>query len=227
MQNKTICSKPVVLLLLSYYFINNIIKTTGAFSILPKRRRAPLAISEELGKSPTFNYKFFDPLQLANEDNFAIHREAELKHGRIAMLATLGNLVPELYRAEPSPVSSWLLSPSNDLTFDEVPCGLKALSVIPFFGWVQLVAFVGVLETQIFIQNDRRDMPGDYGTGYFGVRNKGRNERALLAELENGRLAMVAFLGQVVAELWTGQNTVDTLRYLLPWNEFKYGLDYL
>merc|ERR1712219_41128 len=34
----------------------------------------------------------WDPLNLATEDNLAEYREAELKHGRLAMLATAGYL---------------------------------------------------------------------------------------------------------------------------------------
>jgi hypothetical protein len=33
------------------------------------------------------------------------------------------------------------------------------------------------LETQVFIQSDPQDMPGDYGLGYFGRRDKARHER--------------------------------------------------
>lgn len=52
-------------------------------------------------------------------------------------------------------------------------------------------------------------MPGDYGWGWFGVRDKGRHERELVCELEHCRLAMVAFAVQLALELRTG----------LPWEE--------
>ena len=53
------------------------------------------------------------------------------------------------------------------------------------------------------------------GTGYFGVRNKGANERSLRSELENGRLAMIAFLGQVIAELVTGLSPYEQIQQTL------------
>lgn len=182
-------------------------------SILSKRR-APIEISEEIGCSPTFQGKFFDPLNLATEDNFAIYREAELKHGRIAMLAVLGNTLPDLYRDNIVPPVPFLISPSSLLWFQDVPCGIEALKVVPIFGWLQIISFIGFLENRVFLQRSPQDMPGDYGTGYFGYRNKAYNERALRSELENGRLAMVAFVVQVISELITGASVVDQIRLL-------------
>ncbi len=139
--------------------------------------KPPIPIEEELGCSPTFNYQFFDPLNLANEYNFAMYREAELKHGRIAMLATLGNLWPDLLRDQITPPPSVYLSPSNELHFRDVPTGLKALSVVPLWGWFQIVLFIAFLETQVLVQRDKKDLPGDYGVGYFGLRDKAKHWR--------------------------------------------------
>jgi len=205
-------------------------------------------LSEEIGTSPAFNHIFFDPLSLSTESNFATFREAELKHGRVAMLAVVGNSLPELLLPSrvaalsssslssssifppvpndvaimtvppPPPLSSEanniMLSPSNNLAFDDVPFGIHALSVVPIVGWVQILMFVAVLEMFLFVQRDDRDMPGDYGTGYFGLRDKGRHERSLSSELENGRLAMLAFAGQVVAELVTGETVGEQIQSL-------------
>lgn len=166
------------------------------------RRNAP-SIAEEIGCSPALNYELFDPLNLASDDTFPRYREMELKHGRVAMLATVGMGVPDLF---PSIVPRELmLSRLYNMQFGDIPCGLKALSVLPWEGWLQIVAAIGVIELFVLRQRDSRDMPGDYGLGYFGLRDKGRHERSLLAELENGRLAMVAFVVQVVLELVTGK----------------------
>jgi len=132
------------------------------------------------------------------------------------MLAVIGNIVPDLYRDKIVPPSSVMLSPSHHLSFQKVPCGLEALTVVPIFGWVQIIFLIGFLERRIFVQKALRDMPGDYGTGYFGVRDKGAHERSLRSELENGRLAMVAFLGQLVAELVTGSTVVEQIHAYLP-----------
>jgi hypothetical protein len=153
-------------------------RPTNALSILsPNKMKPPIPISEEIGKSPTFNDQFFDPLNLANEDNFAMYREAELKHGRVAMFAVLGNTLPDVFRDKLVPPPSVYLSPSHDLHFRDVPSGLKALSTVPLLGWIQIFVFIGFLETQVFVQRDMKDLPGDYGLGYFGLRDKSRHKR--------------------------------------------------
>lgn len=66
----------------------------------------------------------------------------------------------------------------------------------------RIVVSCGILETVLV--SDPKDMPGDYGTGYFSIRDKGLNEDSLVSELENGRLAMLAFVSQFIAEFLTG-----------------------
>jgi light-harvesting complex I chlorophyll a/b binding protein 1 len=191
---------------------------SSAFSFFSKKRKAPIYISEELGLSPTFQYQFFDPLNLATEENFAFYREAELKHCRIAMLSMLGNSpLPNVLRSLIPNSDSLMLSPSHHVALDDVPLGLGALNVVPILGWFQIVFFIGILETQIFIQKDPKDMPGDYGTGYFGLRDKGRHLRSLQCELENGRLAMIAFVVQIISELMTGETVDKQIEYLYKW----------
>jgi len=109
-----------------------------------------------------------------------------------------------------------LLSISEKLPFRDVPSsGWKAVEVVPGAGWFQIFVAVGILETIVFVQRDRRDMPGDYGVGFFGLRDKGRHERSLQSELENGRLAMVAFVAQILIELVTGQTPGDQIRFMI------------
>ena len=145
----------------------------------PNKIKPPIPISEELGTSPSLNYQFFDPLNIANEDNFARLREAELKHGRVAMLAVLGNTLPELFPDEIIPPCNFYLSPSQELPFCEVlpPTGITTLTTVPILGWVQIVVLIWFLETRVLIQRDARDLPGDYGTGYFGLRDKSKHWR--------------------------------------------------
>ncbi len=168
-------NKQFILVISWLIFINNESIVSGLSILNLKKMRPPISIEEEIGCSPTFNYQFFDPLNLANEYNFATYREAELKHGRIAMLATLGNLWPDLLRDQMLPPENVFLSPSRGLTFRDVPTGWKALTIVPFTGWLQIILFVGFLETKVFIQRERRDMPGDYGVGYFGSRDKAKH----------------------------------------------------
>ena len=77
----------------------------------------------------------------ADAEKFYNWRAAELKHGRVAMAAVTGYLVQEGVRFP------GYLSPSAGLKFSDVPNGVAALGSVPFLGWVQLIAFVGFLET--------------------------------------------------------------------------------
>lgn len=121
---------------------------------------------QEVGVLPPVG--FFDPLGLVKNgpygseiDNFRRYRSLEVKHGRIAMAATLGMLVQENYRFE------GYLSPSAGLKFADVPNGLAALDVVPLLGWVQMAVLIGIHE---FLVKERPGKaPGDFGTGYFGV----------------------------------------------------------
>lgn len=178
---------------------------------LPRfRRRGPPLISEELGISrlPIFNNEFFDPLDLADDDNFAIYRESELKHGRVAMLATLGMSLPDFFKDNLVPENLYL-SKSLELRFQDVPCGLQALRVVPREGWLQILLAVGFIDTFVLVQKDITAMPGDYDVGYFGLVDKARHENELEAEIEIGRLAMIAFAIQVMEELVTGKSVAE------------------
>jgi light-harvesting complex I chlorophyll a/b binding protein 1 len=168
--------------------------------------RPPL-VSEEYGCSPTLSLLmrgsrseqfYFDPLGIADDANFARLREAELKHGRISMFAVAGTILTPF------------LKEVTDSVPKKYPNGvlpvLKSMSPVDM---AKVILFCGVMETVIWVQRDPQDMPGDYGTGWLGVRDKGVHERQLISELENGRLAMIAVAGQVGAEIVTGQPWVD------------------
>ena len=168
--------------------------------------RAPL-ISQELGCSPTLSFIFgtskqpnffFDPLQLANDNNFARLRESELKHGRVAMLAVLETMVVPFLR------SSSFFDPQASLALKGG--FLPSIAQTRAVDYMLVLGTCGVLETFVFVQRDIRALPGDYGTGYFGLRDKGANESKLIAELENGRLAMIAVAIQVFNEVLTGES---------------------
>jgi light-harvesting complex I chlorophyll a/b binding protein 1 len=118
-----------------------------------------------------------------------------VKHGRIAMAATVGMLVQENYRFQ------GLLSPSENLSFSDVPNGLAALDVVPLLGWVQLAVLIGAHE--VLVKQRPGKKPGDFGTGYLGVAmddESSKQLRALNVEIQNGRLAMLGILGMFASE---------------------------
>ena len=140
------------------------------------------------------------------EQNFFHYRAVEVKHGRIAMAATLGMLTQANYHFE------GFLSPSANLQFADVPNGLGALSVVPLAGWVQMAVLIGAHELLVKQRQGRK--PGDFGTGYFGFAmddQSAKQIRALSAEISNGRLAMLGILGMFASEfVHNGQVLAET-----------------
>jgi len=162
-----------------------------------RRRITAKAFEEEIGVQPPLG--FWDPLGLSSDGDvgdFRRRRETELKHGRVAMYATIGYIVPEYFR--------WpgFCSPSLDLTFEDIPNGLAALGKLPVEGWLQIVAWCGFYEIVVY-QPQHPTEPGNYYKGRWGVFDKRyipdkqlRRDK-LNVEMANGRLAMVAITGMM------------------------------
>ncbi|CAL1172315.1 unnamed protein product [Cladocopium goreaui] len=113
------------------------------------------AFEEELGVQAPVG--FWDPVGYTRDgdmETFKRRRETEIKHGRVAMYATTGYIVPEYFK--------WpgYLSPSMGLKFSDVPNGLAAISKVPGNGWAQIVAFAGYYELFVYKYSGT---PGDYG----------------------------------------------------------------
>mmetsp|Transcript_5718 Transcript_5718/g.10838 ORF Transcript_5718/g.10838 Transcript_5718/m.10838 type:complete len:132 (+) Transcript_5718:165-560(+) len=131
------------------------------------------------------------------------------------MLATLGMALPDFFRSSLVP-SDVYLSRSLELRFEDVPCGLHAIAAVPREGWLQIILAIGFVDLFVLVQEDINDMPGDYGVGYLGLRYKARHESELEAEIEVGRIAMVAFVVQVVQEVWTGETVAEFWSSIVP-----------
>lgn len=167
-------------------------------------------IKKQIGVQAPVGY--FDPLGfIANgpygspEENFKHYRGVEVKHGRIAMAATLGMLVQQTTRFE------GFLSPSQNLKFTDVPNGLEALKVVPLEGWVQMAVVIGLHE--VFVKQREGRAPGDFGTGYFGFAMDDQSAKqlsSLSAEISNGRLAMLGILGMFASEIVNGEVLAET-----------------
>merc|ERR1719460_1140783 len=152
---------------------------------------------------------FFDPLGLSKDgdaDVFRRRRESEIKHGRISMIAAIGFITTSMGYRFPG-----FLSPSTGVKFEDVPNGLQAISKVPALGWVQWFIFCGLIDFGLYRQDPAR-APGDFENGgILGVPNasgpmsdaEGR-KRKLNSELANGRLAMVAIMGMLFQNGWTG-----------------------
>ena len=152
---------------------------------------------------------FFDPLGMLNsasQERFDQLRYTEIKHGRVSMLAFLGFVVP---------LAGIRLGGDIDLegtSFSSIPAGASSLAAVPKGGWVQIVAFVLVLE---FIMRDNSgdgEFIGDFrsGTIDFGWDTFDEEEKLSkrAIELNNGRAAMMGILGLMVHEQLGNLGTV-------------------
>ncbi|KAL7580762.1 hypothetical protein ACA910_001043 [Epithemia clementina (nom. ined.)] len=144
--------------------------------------------------------KNFDPLGLTEScaDWVPWFRESELKHGRIAMLATVGAIVPEFVRI-----------PGEQFSFEAIPKVIDAHDALPD-SMIQIFAAISYLEATSFgalaNMNEFDRMPGDYGFDPLSLKPKdeAKYRELQLKELKNGRLAMVAIGGIVAGSLVTG-----------------------
>jgi hypothetical protein len=147
---------------------------------------------------------FFDPLGFskgASDATIQKYRDSELKHGRVAMLAVFGWLTQEKFH------------PLYDGKLSGNP--LKAFSEVPPLGFVQIVAFIGLLEWQFIVASKGKGYTaiGDfYGIGSrIGDKDDASWVDFQTRELNNGRLAMFAILGEITHAAITGKGALEQL----------------
>lgn len=175
----------------------------AAAAFAPVGRRASSAVSMMAEKSKAVPFlnrpknldgsmigdKGFDPIGFSDFIDPKFLREAELKHGRVCMLAVVGWLGGAL--AGPMTVSP--LEAHN--------AGVASGASAQVLTTIAAIEFVGVVALQQTMSGGDR-APGDFGFDPMGLSKKldkkGKDTMAL-KELENGRLAMVAFSGIVTA----------------------------
>eukprot|EP00420_Gonyaulax_spinifera_P034835 CAMPEP_0197888554 /NCGR_PEP_ID=MMETSP1439-20131203/22045_1 /TAXON_ID=66791 /ORGANISM="Gonyaulax spinifera, Strain CCMP409" /LENGTH=812 /DNA_ID=CAMNT_0043508471 /DNA_START=95 /DNA_END=2533 /DNA_ORIENTATION=+ len=172
------------------------------------------AFESELGVQAPVG--FWDPLGYAKDGDVAVfkrRRATEIKHGRISMLATMGYITPELTGKFPG-----YLSYSANLKFEDVPNGLAAISKVPGFGWLQIVAYCLYCESTGgfgYNSNQAETAPGDCGwkPPFLATNNSELKKKRLNAELANGRLAMMAIIGMFFQDGLTGSAWGDWALY--------------
>merc|ERR1711998_766489 len=143
------------------------------------------AFENELGVQAPVG--FWDPAGFTadgNVEDFARRRQTEIKHGRVAMLAAMGYITPEITGKLPG-----YLSPSAGLKFADIPNGLGAISKVPAAGWAQIVAYCAYCELSQDQSAGTAAAKGDFGWKLL------TGETKLAAEIANGRLAMMAIIG--------------------------------
>merc|ERR1719506_2594696 len=177
--------------------------TAGTAAAFVAPSSAPAAKTQLAGATAPFG--FFDPLGLSQDvdaGRLAFYREAEIKHGRVAMLASVGFLFQEHYTFtgidSPSYVSFEQLGLAGMLGNVE---GKSVESFMQLDGGI--VAEQN--ESRIFrIKEDHA--PGDLGFDPLGLKPTNDKDLKSMAtkELNNGRLAMIGIAGMVAQELVSG-----------------------
>jgi len=159
---------------------------------------------------------FFDPLGITAtipEGKLLFYREVEIKHGRVAMLASLGFLVGEQFH----PLFGGNIDVPSLVAFQETPLqnfwpAVVAALAIPeifsvstfqdpknWFRWDE----TWTMKSQ-WMGRDRQ--PGDLGFDPLGLKPKdaGEFKEMQTKEINNGRLAMMAAAAMIAQEVATG-----------------------
>jgi len=190
---------------------------------------------------------YWDPLNIGStsKENIAWFRHAEIKHGRVAMAAFVGFLVQSAGIHFP-----WALT-SSGVTFGDISAAGgpgDQWDALPSAAKAQIILAVGFLEmwseSTVALEADgqkhyvRGGKPGYFPTlkgrmphpvplnlwDPFGFTKKltpERKEKALLAEINNGRLAMLGIFGLISASKGLIVPGLDS------WPIAKYGGEYM
>ena len=145
--------------------------------------------------------KGFDPLGVTDALPVYWVREAELKHGRVCMLATVGWIATDMGFRFPG--DKFQAVANSVEAHDKM---VDAGYMLPFLGAIGTVElYSGWLFYQGWLQEVNRDA-GDFFVGKnFLPKEPEKAKDMKLKELENGRLAMFAFSGIVTQAVLTGK----------------------
>jgi len=169
----------------------------------------------------------FDPLNLADtQEKLLQYRDAEIKHGRIAMLAALGWPISELFDGKLAKVFG--LTDIIAQNYGKAPSVLNGgLGKVPLGFWLVVVGVTAAIEVQqqnIIKQADAQGkrssyLPGDFGFDPLNLfpKNEENRKKFLDAETNNGRLAMLAIVGFAIQEAFTNVAVVlETPEFFYP-----------
>ena len=168
----------------------------GASAFAPSQSSSQVS-STSLAANPLANelgavapLGFWDPLNTANGEKelFDQLREVELKHGRVAMLAVVGQLATR----------SGLRLPGYE---SYKANGFDALKEMPKDAWLWMMFSILILEIVMRDVDGTAEFKGDYRNGFdFGwdKQTDEWKEKKRLIELQNGRAAQCGILALMV-----------------------------
>eukprot|EP00608_Synchroma_pusillum_P008403 CAMPEP_0198427496 /NCGR_PEP_ID=MMETSP1452-20131203/5950_1 /TAXON_ID=1181717 /ORGANISM="Synchroma pusillum, Strain CCMP3072" /LENGTH=216 /DNA_ID=CAMNT_0044147873 /DNA_START=45 /DNA_END=695 /DNA_ORIENTATION=+ len=152
----------------------------------------------------------FDPLGLSVGKPVGFVKklqEAELKHGRVCMLAALGILVQEPFH----PLFGGSVTGPAIFMWQKIPVPFISVPVLTIIANIELSSIAKVWESPSDTKGSRLAnikagaIPGDLGFDPLGLAPADPAELCKMRakELANGRLAMISVAGMVVQELVT------------------------
>ena len=169
------------------------------------------------GLNPTIG--FWDPLNVAgasgslygfnNEQTIAWYRQAEIKHGRVAMAAFVGFLVNYQGITFPADLTmsgekfSSLGTGNPLLAWDNISDKGK-WSILGFIG---LLEVLGEAEKPHYMRGGKsgtHDLVWYFGSKYLSGKTEEQKLRSRTAEINNGRLAMIGIMGFIAASTVPG-----------------------
>jgi len=164
--------------------------TAGAVAGRSRMVRPAFDPSKQVGAMPPLGY--FDPAGLCKDESaFRTYRAAEIKHGRVAMMAAVGAVIQHFVKFP---------------GFESVPSGFAAATTAPgSYGFGFLFVIAGAAELLVWTESDDKE-PGNFGDP-MGLNQYTQEMRE--REINNGRFAMFAVIGQIVAELYTGKDAME------------------
>jgi len=175
-----------------------------------KIEEAPLDKVKEM-PGVTAPIGFFDPFGLSTrvpEGQLLFFRDAELKHGRVCMLAVLGLAAGE--RHDFFPIMSAGI-PDKMPAFELSGPFIQETGAAQFWPIVLGALFVEEWRGEAYKKNNPDKAPGDYGFDPLRLKDQlGKTpedwKQLQNRELNNGRLAMFAAAGWIAQEQYLGKN---------------------
>jgi len=184
--------------------------STTAFVAPALLQRAPACASRSVASSMKIEgmvgdcapLGFFDPLGFskgASQETLNKYREAELKHGRVAMAACFGMISADATSLFPRVFSKFSSNP------------YVAATECPKLGWLQILTFIMFIEVLGVLNTRRPDYePGNFlGTSQWEMGDTWKSYQ--LKELNNGRLAMFGAIGMLTGSYITGKGPLEVM----------------
>merc|ERR1719198_349830 len=151
---------------------------------------------------------FFDPLGISvNKEpgKLLFYREAELKHGRVCMLASLGFVVQEQFH----PLFGGNIDVPSYIAFQQTPLENFWPAVVTAIAIPEMFSIFGFQnpfkEVNQWWAMKADHIPGDVGFDPLGLKPTDPKEFKTMQtkEINNGRLAMMAAAGMIAQEIAT------------------------